>query len=215
MGSTRGTSRRPKSSKSLRHARQARASAAVCDGGSMIAQELEVSLHMAFVEARQAAARVHHGRASFAGLLDNPTAAEVLRACAANIDDLRQNLRNFIHDNTPTVPGTDDVDTQPTLGFQRVIQRAIMHVQSTVERQEGSDRRERAGRDLRREGFARRLLPAPAGRDASGRRQFHLARHHEDEQPATPRRRAASANAENRTKPPRRRKRRSTSSRRT
>ncbi|MCA3810489.1 MAG: ATP-dependent Clp protease ATP-binding subunit ClpA, partial [Burkholderia sp.] len=51
--------------------------------------------------------------------------------CAANIEDLRQNLRNFIHDNTPTVPGTDDVDTQPTLGFQRVIQRAIMHVQST------------------------------------------------------------------------------------
>ena len=44
---------------------------------------------------------------------------------------MRQNLRNFIHDNTPTVPGTDDVDTQPTLGFQRVIQRAIMHVQST------------------------------------------------------------------------------------
>ena len=50
--------------------------------------------------------------------------------------------------------GTDEVDTQPTLGFQRVIQRAMMHVQSHRQQQEGSHRRERAGRDLRREGFA-------------------------------------------------------------
>jgi ATP-dependent Clp protease ATP-binding subunit ClpA len=55
----------------------------------------------------------------------------VLRACAANIDDLRKSLANFIKDNTPRWRGTDEVDTQPTLGFQRVIQRAIMHVQST------------------------------------------------------------------------------------
>ena len=54
----------------------------------------------------------------------------MLRACSANIDDLRASLTNFIKDNTPQVAGTDDVDTQPTLGFQRVIQRAIMHVQS-------------------------------------------------------------------------------------
>src|SRR5215467_10831343 len=104
---------------------------AVRDGGSMIAQELEVSLHMAFMEARQARHEFITVEHLLLALLDNPTAAEVLRACAANIEDLRQNLRNFIHDNTPTVPGTDDVDTQPTLGFQRVIQRAIMHVQST------------------------------------------------------------------------------------
>src|SRR6184192_2357067 len=100
-------------------------------GGQMIAQELEVSLHMAFVEARQQRHEFITVEHLLLALLDNPTAAEVLRACAANIEDLRQNLRNFIHDNTPTVPGTDDVDTQPTLGFQRVIQRAIMHVQST------------------------------------------------------------------------------------
>ncbi|CCD38245.1 ATP-dependent Clp protease ATP-binding subunit ClpA [Candidatus Paraburkholderia kirkii UZHbot1] len=97
----------------------------------MIAQELEVSLHMAFMEARQARHEFITVEHLLLALLDNPTAAEVLRACAANIEDLRQNLRNFIHDNTPTVPDTDDVDTQPTLGFQRVIQRAIMHVQST------------------------------------------------------------------------------------
>src|SRR3569623_1383318 len=64
-------------------------------------------------------------------LLDIPSAAEVLRACAVNIEDLRKTLTNFISDNTPTVPGASEVDTQPTLGFQRVIQRAIMHVQST------------------------------------------------------------------------------------
>ena len=96
----------------------------------MIAQELEVSLHMAFVEARHRGT-IHHRRTPAAGPLDNPSGAEVLRACSANIDDLRKSLSNFIADNTPQVAGTDDVDTQPTLGFQRVIQRAIMHVQST------------------------------------------------------------------------------------
>jgi ATP-dependent Clp protease ATP-binding subunit ClpA len=100
------------------------------DGGSMIAQELEVSLHMAFVEARQARHEFITVEHLLLALLDNPSAAEVLRACAVNIEDLRKTLTNFISDNTPTVPGTSEVDTQPTLGFQRVIQRAIMHVQS-------------------------------------------------------------------------------------
>lgn len=96
----------------------------------MIAQELEVSLHMAFVEARQARHEFITVEHLLLALLDNPSAAEVLRACAVNIEDLRKTLTNFISDNTPTVPGTSEVDTQPTLGFQRVIQRAIMHVQS-------------------------------------------------------------------------------------
>ncbi len=96
----------------------------------MIAQELEVSLHMAFVEARQARHEFITVEHLLLALLDNPSAAEVLRACAVNIDDLRKTLTNFISDNTPTVPGASEVDTQPTLGFQRVIQRAIMHVQS-------------------------------------------------------------------------------------
>ena len=97
----------------------------------MIAQELEVSLHMAFVEARQQRHEFITVEHLLLALLDNPSAAEVLRACSANIDDLRKSLSNFIKDNTPQVAGTDEVDTQPTLGFQRVIQRAIMHVQST------------------------------------------------------------------------------------
>jgi len=96
----------------------------------MIAQELEVSLHMAFVEARQARYEFITVEHLLLALLDNPSAAEVLRACAVNIDDLRKTLSNFVTDNTPKVVGAGDVDTQPTLGFQRVIQRAIMHVQS-------------------------------------------------------------------------------------
>ncbi len=97
----------------------------------MIAQELEVSLHMAFVEARQQRHEFITVEHLLLALLDNPSAAEVLRACAANIDELRKNLTGFIKENTPVVPGTEEIDTQPTLGFQRVIQRAIMHVQST------------------------------------------------------------------------------------
>ena len=97
----------------------------------MIAQELEVSLHMAFVEARQQRHEFITVEHLLLALLDNPSAAEVLRACSANIDDLRKSLSAFVKENTPVVPGTDDVDTQPTLGFQRVIQRAIMHVQSS------------------------------------------------------------------------------------
>ncbi|MET0218304.1 MAG: ATP-dependent Clp protease ATP-binding subunit ClpA [Burkholderiales bacterium] len=97
----------------------------------MIAQELEVSLHMAFVEARQARHEFITVEHLLLALLDNPSAAEVLRACACNIEDLRKNLQNFIADNTPILPPNSEADTQPTLGFQRVIQRAIMHVQST------------------------------------------------------------------------------------
>ncbi len=96
----------------------------------MIAQELEVSLHMAFVEARQARHVFITVEHLLLALLDNPSAAEVLRASAVNIDDMRKTLTIFICDNTPIVPGLNEVDTQPTLGFQRVIQRAIMHVQS-------------------------------------------------------------------------------------
>jgi ATP-dependent Clp protease ATP-binding subunit ClpA len=97
----------------------------------MIAQELEVSLHMAFVEARQQRHEFITVEHLLLALLDNPSAAEVLRACAVNLDELRKSLSSFIKDNTPQVAGTEEVDTQPTLGFQRVIQRAIMHVQST------------------------------------------------------------------------------------
>jgi ATP-dependent Clp protease ATP-binding subunit ClpA len=97
----------------------------------MIAQELEVSLHMAFVEARQKRHEFITVEHLLLALLDNPSAAEVLRACAADIEELRREVSGFIDQHTPTVPGDGEIDTQPTLGFQRVIQRAILHVQSS------------------------------------------------------------------------------------
>ena len=96
----------------------------------MIAQELEVSLHMAFMDARQKRHEFITVEHLLLALLDNPTASQVLRACAANIEELRKLLTEFINEHTPIVTG-DDVDTQPTLGFQRVIQRAILHGQSS------------------------------------------------------------------------------------
>jgi ATP-dependent Clp protease ATP-binding subunit ClpA len=109
----------------------------------MIAQELEVSLHMAFVEARQQRHEFITVEHLLMALLDNPSAAEVLRACSANLDDLRKSLVGFIKENTPTVGGADEVHTQPTLGLKRVIQRAIMHVQST-----GSGKKEVTGANV-------------------------------------------------------------------
>ncbi|MGL4574752.1 MAG: Clp protease N-terminal domain-containing protein, partial [Burkholderiaceae bacterium] len=109
----------------------------------MIAQELEVSLHAAFVDARAARHEFITVEHLLLALLDNPSASDVLKACAANIEDIRKQLTNFIKDNTPVIPGTDEADTQPTLGFQRVIQRAIMHVQST-----GSGKKEVTGANV-------------------------------------------------------------------
>ncbi len=97
----------------------------------MIAQELEVSLHMAFMDARQKRHELITVEHLLLAMLDNPTAAEVLRACGAKFEDLRTELSQYIDEHTPVVSGEEEVDTQPTLGFQRVIQRAMLHVQSS------------------------------------------------------------------------------------
>jgi ATP-dependent Clp protease ATP-binding subunit ClpA len=97
----------------------------------MIAQELEVSLHMAFMDARQKRHELITVEHLLVAMIDNPTAADVLRACGANLDNLRAELNHYIEEHTPMVGGDNEVDTQPTLGFQRVIQRAILHVQSS------------------------------------------------------------------------------------
>src|SRR5438105_10928130 len=97
----------------------------------MIAQELEVSLHMAFVEARQKRHEFITVEHLLLALLDNPTAAEVLRACGGNMDELRKNLTQHIAEQTPRIGAHREGDTQPTLGFQRLIQRAILHVPSS------------------------------------------------------------------------------------
>ncbi|MGK2953034.1 MAG: ATP-dependent Clp protease ATP-binding subunit ClpA [Thiobacillus sp.] len=97
----------------------------------MIAQELEVTLHMAFMDARQKRHEFISVEHLLMAMLDNPSAMEVLRACGASIETMRDQLGNFIEEHTPKVSGEGEVDTQPTLGFQRVIQRAILHVQSS------------------------------------------------------------------------------------
>src|SRR3990170_3759057 len=85
---------------------------------NMIAQELEVSLHLAFVEARQKRHEFITVEHLLLAMLDNPSAAHVLRACGADIEELRRVVADFVDSHTPTVPGGDDVDTQPTVGFQ-------------------------------------------------------------------------------------------------
>jgi len=104
---------------------------AIAEGTIMIAHELEVSLKLAFAEAKKQRHEFITVEHLLLALLDNPNAAGALRASAVNIDDLRQALTSFIADNTPQVEGADEVAVQPTRGFQSVIQRAIAHVQAT------------------------------------------------------------------------------------
>ena len=97
----------------------------------MIAQELEVSLHLAFVEARQNRHEFITVEHLLLALLDNPSAAAALRACGGQLETLRHELTVFINEHSPQIGGDEEIDTQPTLGFRRVIQRAMLHVQSS------------------------------------------------------------------------------------
>ncbi len=97
----------------------------------MIAPDLEVSLHMAFVESRQKRYEFITVEHLLLAMLDNTSAVEVLNACLVDIEDLRSVLLDHVTRHTPVITGNEEVDTQPTLGFQRVIQRAILHVQSS------------------------------------------------------------------------------------
>jgi ATP-dependent Clp protease ATP-binding subunit ClpA len=97
----------------------------------MISQELEVSLHMAFMDARQKRHELITVEHLLLAMIDNPSASGVLTACGAKVEKLRTDITGHIEEHTPIVSGNDDVDTQPTLGFQRVIQRAMLHVQSS------------------------------------------------------------------------------------
>ncbi len=97
----------------------------------MIAQELEVTLHQAFVEARKKRHELITVAHLLLALLNNPTAAEVLHACGANLDELRKLLTRFIAENTRQAASDLEADTQPAPAFQRTIQRAILHVQSS------------------------------------------------------------------------------------
>jgi len=97
----------------------------------MLSKELEFTLNLAFKEAREKQHEFMTVEHLLLALLDNPAATEVLRACGADIDALKQDLSNFLDETTPLLPRNDTRETQPTLGFQRVLQRAVFHVQSS------------------------------------------------------------------------------------
>lgn len=95
----------------------------------MLSQELEFSLNSAFRDARSRAHEFITVEHLLVALLDNPSAAKVLRACGGQVDELRRSLSNFLEENVPPLDKEDNADAQPTVGFQRVIQRAVLHVQ--------------------------------------------------------------------------------------
>jgi len=98
---------------------------------TMLNKELEFTLNLAFKEAKEKRHEFMTVEHLLLSLLDNPAAGNVLQACDANIESLRQDLVEFIDETTPRIPDDElDRETQPTLGFQRVLQRAVFHVQS-------------------------------------------------------------------------------------
>jgi ATP-dependent Clp protease ATP-binding subunit ClpA len=98
----------------------------------MLSRDLEVTLNLAFKDARAKRHELMSVEHLLLALLDNAVAANVLRACGADIDALRKELEEFLDATTPLIPTIEtDRETQPTLGFQRVLQRAVFHVQSS------------------------------------------------------------------------------------
>ncbi len=98
----------------------------------MLSKDLEVTLNLAFKEARSKRHEWMTVEHLLLALLDNSVAVDVLKAVGADIDRLRKELHEFIESTTPLIPaGDSDRETQPTLGFQRVLQRAVFHVQSS------------------------------------------------------------------------------------
>ena len=98
----------------------------------MLSKDLEVTLNLAFRDARAKRHEYMTVEHLLLALLDNESASMVLKACGTNLDELRQDLVNFVDETTPLIPSSDsERETQPTLGFQRVLQRAVFHVQSS------------------------------------------------------------------------------------
>src|SRR5690606_23573747 len=98
----------------------------------MLSKDLEVTLNMAFKGARSKRHEFMTVEHLLLALIDNESAAVVLRACGADLAILRRELMEFVDSTTPLLPENDDErETQPTLGFQRVLQRAVFHVQSS------------------------------------------------------------------------------------
>ncbi|QIL89177.1 ATP-dependent Clp protease ATP-binding subunit ClpA [Microbulbifer harenosus] len=98
----------------------------------MLSKDLEVTLNLAFKGARAKRHEFMTVEHLLLALLDNESAADVLHACGADLSALRRELLEFVDSTTPLIPENDtERETQPTLGFQRVLQRAVFHVQSS------------------------------------------------------------------------------------
>jgi ATP-dependent Clp protease ATP-binding subunit ClpA len=97
----------------------------------MLSKELEFTLNLAFKEAREKNHEFMTVEHLLFALLGNPSAVEVLRACGADLELLKKEVGNFLEETTPKLSNDDTRETQPTLGFQRVLQRAVFHVQSS------------------------------------------------------------------------------------
>lgn len=98
----------------------------------MLNKALELTLNDAFRLARERHHELMTVEHLLVALLENPDAADVLRACGANFEQLKEELLSYIDRSTPAFESADETtDTQPTLGFQRVLQRAVFHVQSS------------------------------------------------------------------------------------
>lgn len=97
----------------------------------MLNQELELSLNVAFTKAKDSRHEFMTVEHLLLALLSNISAREALEACKVDLVALRQELEHFIAQTTPLLPENDNRDTQPTLSFQRVLQRAVFHVQSS------------------------------------------------------------------------------------
>lgn len=97
----------------------------------MLDKELEQTLNDAFKRAREQRHEFMTVEHLLLALLDNTSASKVLRACDVDLNSLHNDLIKFIEENSPLLPDDDERETQPTLGFQRVLQRAVFHVQSS------------------------------------------------------------------------------------
>ena len=97
----------------------------------MLSKELEFTLNLAFKEAREKRHEFMTVEHLLLALTDNSAALEVLKSCGADVDKLKVELFGFLEETTPILPSNDNRETQPTLGFQRVLQRAVFHVQSS------------------------------------------------------------------------------------
>jgi ATP-dependent Clp protease ATP-binding subunit ClpA len=97
----------------------------------MLSTELELTLNQAFQEAKVKMHEFMTVEHLLLALTDNPSASEIFVAIGANTKLIKQEINEFLDETTPKIPEEEDRDTLPTLGFQRVLQRAVFHVQSS------------------------------------------------------------------------------------